>query len=64
MLTRLTDDNSEGSDSAEDEVGALDRALLEESETDDDDGYRPEDDANTIGTATPEAEDPYDIPGP
>ena len=30
----------------------------------DDDDYRSEDDANTTGTATPGAEDPYDIQGP
>ena len=54
------DDNSEASDTTEDEAAALDRALLEE----DDDGYRSEDDANTTGTTTPEAKDPYDIQGP
>ena len=55
------DDNSEASDTAKDEVAALDGALLEEDEPKDDDGYRSEDDANTTGTATPEVEDPYDI---
>ena len=54
------DDDSEVSDIAEDEATALDGALLEE----DDDDYRSEDNANTTGTATPEAEDPYDILGP
>ena len=58
------DENSEVSDIAEDEATALYRALLEEDKPEDDDGYRSEDDANTTGTATPEAEDPYDIPGP
>ena len=51
------DDDSEVSDTAEDVAAALDGALLEE----DDDDYRSEDDANTTGTATPEAEDPYHI---
>ena len=54
------DDDSEAHDTAEDEAAALDGALLEE----DDDDYRSEDDTNTTGTATPEAEDPYDIQGP
>ena len=54
------DDNSEVSDTAKDEDAALDGALLEE----DDNDYRFEDDANSTGTATLEAEDPYDIPGP
>ena len=54
------DDDSEASDIAEDETAALDGALLEE----DNDDYRSEDDTNTTGTATPEAEDPYDIQGP
>ena len=58
------DDNSEASDTAKDEAAALDGALLEEDKLKDDDGYRSEDDANSTGTATPEAEDPYDIPGP
>ena len=53
------DDDSEASDTAEDEAAALDGALLEE----DNDDYRSEDEANTIGTGTLEAEDPYDIPG-
>ena len=54
------DDNSEASGTAEDEAAALDGALLGE----DDDDYQSKDDTNTIGTATPEAEDPYDIQGP
>ena len=54
------DDDSEASDIDEDEAAALNGSLLEE----DDDYYRSEDDANTTGTATPEAEDPYDIQGP
>ena len=54
------DDDSEASDTDKDEAIALDEALLEE----DDDDYRSEDDANTNGTAIPEAEDPYDIQGP
>ena len=54
------DDDSEVSDTNEEEAVALDGALLEE----DDDDYRSEDDANTTGTATLEAEDPYDIQGP
>ena len=54
------DDNSKASDTDEDEAAALDRALLEE----DDDDYRSKDVANTTGTATPEAEDLYDIQGP
>ena len=53
------DDDSEVSDIDEEEAAALDGALLEE----DDDDYRSEDDANTTGTATPGAEDPYDIQG-
>ena len=58
------DNNSEASDSAEDRAAALDGALLEEDEPEDDDGYQSEDDANTTDTATPEAEDSYDILGP
>ena len=58
------DDNSEASDTVEDEAVALDRSLFEEDEPEDNDGYRSEDNANTTGTATPEAEDPYDIPRP
>ena len=54
------DDDSEVSDTNEEEATALDGALLEE----DDDDYRSEDDANTTCTATPRAEDPYDIQGP
>ena len=54
------DDDSEVSDTDEEEAAALDRVLLEE----DNDDYRSEDDANTTGTATPRAEDPYDIQGP
>ena len=54
------DDDFKVSDTAEDEAAELDAALLEK----DDDDYRSKDDANTIGTATPEAEDPYDIQGP
>ena len=53
-------DDSEVSDTDEEEAAALDGALLEE----DDDDYRSEDDTNPTGTATPEAEDPYDIQGP
>ena len=52
------DDDSEVSDTNE-EAAALDGALLEE----DDDDYRLEDNANTTGTATPAAKDPYDIQG-
>ena len=58
------DNNSEASNTTEDEAAALDGALLEEDEIEDDDGYRPKDDANTTSTAALEAEDPYDIPGP
>ena len=54
------DDDSEASDTVEDEAAALDGALLEE----DDDDYGSKDDTNTTGTATLEAEDPYDIQGP
>ena len=54
------DNNSEVSDTDKEEAAALNRALLEE----DDDDYRSKDDANTTGTATPGAEDPYDIQGP
>ena len=54
------DDDSEASDTAKDEAAALDGALLEE----DDDDYRSEDEANTTGTVTPEAEDSYDISNP
>ena len=54
------DDNSEANNTAEDEAVALDKAPLEE----DDDDYQSKDDTNTTGTATPEAEDPYDIQGP
>ena len=53
------DDNSELGNTDEEEAAALDGAILEE----DDDDYRSEDDANTIGTATPGAEDPHDIQG-
>ena len=53
------DDNSEASDTAEDEAVVFDGAQLEE----DDDDYQSEDNANTTGTATLEAEDPYDIQG-
>ena len=58
------DDNSEASDTTVDEAAVLNRALLEEDEPEDDDGYRSEDDANTTGTATPKAEGLYDISGP
>ena len=51
------DDDSEANDTDEDEAAALDGALLDE----DNDDYRSEDDANSTGTATPEAEDLYDI---
>ena len=54
------DDDSKVSDTDEEEAAALDKALLEK----DDDDYRSEDVANTTGTATLEAEDPYDIQGP
>ena len=54
------DDDSEVSDIDEEEAAALDGALLEE----DDDNYQSENDANPTSTATPEAEDPYDIQGP
>ena len=53
------DDDSEVSDTDE-EAAALDGALLGE----DDDDYQSEDDANTTGTTTLGAEDPYDIHGP
>ena len=53
------DDDSEVSDTDEEEDAALNGALLEE----DDDDYQSEDDANTTGTATPEAEYSYDIQG-
>ena len=53
------DDDFEVSDIDEEEARALNGALLEE----DDDDDRSEDDANTTGTATPGAEDPYDIQG-
>ena len=53
------DYDSEVSDTDEDEAAALDEALLEE----DDDDDQSEDDANTTCTATPGAEDPYDIQG-
>ena len=53
------DDDSEVSDTDEEEATALDGALLEE----DDDNDQSEDDANTTGTATLGAEDPYDIQG-
>ena len=52
--------DSEASNTDEEEAAALDGALLEE----DDDDYQSEDDTNTTGTATLEAEDPYDIQGP
>ena len=51
------DEDSELSDTDEDETEALDAALLEEDEDDD----QLDDDANTIGTATPGHDDPYDI---
>ena len=54
------DDDSKASDTDEEEAAALDKALLEE----DDDNYQSEDDPKTTGTATSEAEDPYDIQGP
>ena len=53
------DDDSEVSDIDEEEAAALDEALLEE----DDDDDQSEDDANTNGTTTPGAEDPYDTQG-
>ena len=53
------DDDFEVSNTNEEEAAALNEALLEE----DDDNDRSEDDANTTGTATPGAEDPYDIQG-
>ena len=54
------DEDSEASDTDEEEAAALNGALLEE----DDDDYQSEDDPNTTGTATSEAEDLYDIQGP
>ena len=54
------DNDSKANDTTEDEAAALNGALLEE----DDDDYRSEDDADTTGTATSEAEDLYSIPGP
>ena len=54
------DDYSKASDTDEEEAAALNGALLEE----DDDDYQFEDDPNTTGTATSEAEDSYDIWGP
>ena len=54
------DDDSEASDTDKEEAAALDGALVEE----DNDNYQSEDNPNTTGTATSEAEDPYDIQGP
>ena len=54
------DDASEVSDTDKEATTALDGAILEE----DDDDYRSEDNAHTTGTATPGAEDSYDIQGP
>ena len=54
-----SDDDSEVSDTDEEETEALDAALLEE----DDDNNQSEDDANSIGTATPGHDDSYDIQG-
>ena len=53
------DEDPELSDTDEDETEALNAALLEEDEEDD----QLEDDANTTGTATPSHDDPYDIQG-
>ena len=53
------EEDSELSDIEEDEIEALDATLLEEDEDDD----QSENDANTIGTATPGHDDPYDIQG-
>ena len=54
-----SDDDSEVSDTDEEEIEALDAALLEE----DDDIDQSEDDANTTGIATPGHDNPYDIQG-
>ena len=51
------DDDSQVSNTDEEDAVALDGALLEK----DDNDYRSKDDVNTTGTATSEAEDPYDI---
>ena len=53
------EDDSEISNTDQEETEALDAALLEEDEGDD----QSEDDANTTGTATPGHDDPYDIQG-
>ena len=53
------DDDSEVGDTDKEEAAALDEALLEE----DNDNDQSEDDANTIGTATPGQDDPFDIQG-
>ena len=52
-------DDSELSDTDEEDATALDAALLEE----DNDNDQSEDDAKTTGTATPGHDDPYDIQG-
>ena len=52
----MDEDDSEVSDTDE-ETEALDAALLEEVDDDD----QSEDDANTIGTTTPGHDVPYDI---
>ena len=57
FASEAEDKDSELSDTDEDETEALDAALLEEDEDDD----QLDDDANTIGTATPGHDDPYDI---
>ena len=54
-----SNDDSEVNDTDEEDAAALDAALLEE----DDDDDQSEDDANTIGTATPGHDDSYDIQG-
>ena len=64
VITSESDDEyadaSEVSNTDKEEAAAFDGAILEE----DDDDYRSEDNAYTTGTATPGAEDLYDIQGP
>ena len=55
----VDEDDFEVNDTNEEETEALDAALLEEDENDD----QSEDDANTTGTATLGHDDPYDIQG-
>ena len=57
--SRAEEEDSELSDTEEDKTEALDVALLEENE----DENQSENDANTTGTATPGHDDPYDIQG-